>query len=319
MKITEIAALAEVSPSTVSNVLNGRANVGEDTRIKVLEICRQYGYDTQKHKKRQQYDNKTILFNFSDYERKFYLKIIHGISDYVYSRGYDLMICTSKSCSKFMDSAFTRGTILLDQKCKDSMLINKAREGYPIIALDRIIEVPNIKSVVINNYSPMCELMQGLVDRGYRRFGYLAGPDTLDNQERYQAFKDVLLQNEIIFRRENYFLGDYHEKSGFRSAKLMLLSENIPEVLVCANDNMAIGAIKALTGEGLRIPEDIAVTGFDGAEMAEIMKLTTVDIPNYERGYLAAQFLLQNIAGNYNCDVFKIAAKVHWRSSVKAK
>ena len=95
----------------------------------------------------------------------------------------------------------------------------------------------------------------------------------------------------------------------------MLLAENVPEVLVCANDNMAIGAIQALKQEGLKIPEDIAVTGFDGTEMAGFMGLTTVDIPDYERGYLAAQFLLQNIAGNQNFDVFKIAAKVHWRTT----
>lgn len=317
MKITEIAELANVSPATVSNVLNGRTNVSEETKNRVLSICQENGYDVQRHKKHQNHDNKVILFNFSDFERKFYLRIIHGISDYVYSRGYDLIICTNKSCAKFMNSNMTSGTILLDQKCKDAMLIQKAREGYPIVTLDRIMEIPNIKSVVVNNYTPMSELVQGLVNRGYRRFGYLAGLDTLDNQERYQAFKDVLMANSIPFGRENYFMGDYHEKSGYRSTKLMLLSENIPEVLVCANDNMAIGAMKALSQEGLRIPEDIAVTGFDGAGTAEIMNLTTVDIPNYERGYLAAQFLLQNIAGSQNFDVFKIAAKVHWRNSVK--
>ncbi|HJB45427.1 MAG TPA: LacI family transcriptional regulator [Candidatus Mediterraneibacter surreyensis] len=316
MKINEIAELAGVSPATVSNVLNGRKNVGEETRNRVLEICRENGYHQKRKKRFERYDNKTILFNFSDYDRKFYLKIIHGISDYVYSRGYDLIICTSKSCPKFMDFSVTSGTVMLDMKCTDSMLIQKASEGYPIVTLDRIIEAPNIKSVVVNNYTPMCELVQGLVDRGYRKFSFLGGIDTLDNQERYQAFRDVLEKNRIRFKRENYLMGDYSEKSGYQSARLMLLSENIPEVLVCANDNMAIGAMNALKQEGLRIPEDIAVTGFDGTDMAPFMKLTTVDIPNYERGYLAAQFLLQLISGKTNSEMFKIAAKVHWRESV---
>lgn len=315
MTVKEIAKLAQVSPATVSNVINNRNNVGEETRQRVIEICKEYGYDMHKAKAPKGDDANTILFNFSDYERNFYLKIIHGISDYVYSRGYDLMICTNKSCSKFMDPSFTRGTIMLDMKCKDSTLIQKAKEGYPIVALDRIMDVPNIKSVVVNNYTPMTELMQGLVDKGYRRFGYVAGIDTLDNQERFQAFRDVLQANGIAFRRENYFIGDYREKSGYQCARLMLLSDNIPEVLVCANDNMAIGAMKALQQEGLKIPDDIAVTGFDGTEMAEFMGVTTVDIPDYERGYLAAQFLLQNIAGGNSFDVFKIAAKVHWRKT----
>ena len=315
MTIKEIAALANVSSATVSNVLNNRNNVGEETRQKILRLCEEYGYTNHKTKHLQNDETKTILFNFSDYERNFYLKIIHGISDYVYSRDYDLMICTNKSCKKFMDPSLTCGAIMLDQKCKNSVLIDKANDGYPIVSLDRIIDVPNIKSVVVNNYNAMSELIQGLIDKGYRDFGYVAGIDTLDNQERYKAVRDVLQKNGIIFRRENYFIGDYSEKSGYQSARLMLLSENVPEVLVCANDNMAIGAIQALKQEGLKIPEDIAVTGFDGTEMAEFMGLTTVDIPDYERGYLAAQFLLQNIAGNQNFDVFKIAAKVHWRTT----
>ena len=315
MTVKEIAELAHVSPATVSNVINHRNNVGEKTRQRIIDICNECGYDIHKAKAKKGEDANTILFNFSEYERNFYLKIIHGISDYVYSRGYDLMICTNKSCSKFMDSSFTCGTIMLDMKCKDSMLIQKAKEGYPIVALDRIMDVPNIKSVVVNNYNSMAELVQGLVDKGYKRFGYVAGIDTLDNQERYQAFRDVLYRNGLTFSRENYFIGDYYEKSGYQSARLMLLSENIPEVLVCANDNMAIGAMKALQQEGYKIPEDIAVTGFDGTEMAEFMGLTTVDVPDYERGYLAAQFLLQNITGGCSFDVFKIAAKVHWRTS----
>ncbi len=315
MTIKEIAALANVSSATVSNVLNNRNNVSEETRQKILRLCEEYGYTNHKTKHLQNDETKTILFNFSDYERNFYLKIIHGISDYVYSRDYDLMICTNKSCKKFMDPSLTCGAIMLDQKCKNSVLIDKANEGYPIVSLDRIIDVPNIKSVVVNNYNAMSELIQGLIDKGYRDFGYVAGIDTLDNQERYKAVRDVLKKNGIIFRRENYFIGDYSEKSGYQSARLMLLAENVPEVLVCANDNMAIGAIQALKQEGLKIPEDIAVTGFDGTEMAGFMGLTTVDIPDYERGYLAAQFLLQNIAGNQNFDVFKIAAKVHWRTT----
>ena len=315
MTIKEIAALANVSSATVSNVLNNRNNVSEETRQKILRLCEEYGYTNHKTKHLQNDETKTILFNFSDYERNFYLKIIHGISDYVYSRDYDLMICTNKSCKKFMDPSLTCGAIMLDKKCKNSVLIDKANEGYPIVSLDRIIDVPNIKSVVVNNYNAMSELIQGLIDKGYKDFGYVAGIDTLDNQERYKAVRDVLQKNGIIFRRENYFIGDYSEKSGYQSARLMLLSENVPEVLVCANDNMAIGAIQALKQEGLKIPEDIAVTGFDGTEMAEFMGLTTVDIPDYERGYLAAQFLLQNIAGNQNFDVFKIAAKVHWRTT----
>ena len=262
-------------------------------------------------------DTHTIMFNFSDFDREFYLKIIRGISDYAYAKDYDLIICTNKSCEKYMNKTFTSGCIMLDVRCSDSMLLKKAAEKYPIIAMDRRLEVPYIKSLVVNNYTPERELMEGLIDRGYRRFAYLGGIESEDNSERMKAFQDVLAQHQLPVRRENYYTGDYREKSGYQAAKLLMLTENLPDVLVCANDNMAIGAMKAFKENGVRVPEDIGICGFDNTEMAKVMGLTTVDIPNYERGYLAAQYLIENIDGAEDYETFRITAKVKWRSSTR--
>lgn len=316
--IKDIAKRAGVSPSTVSNALNGRKNVGEDTRERILELCREMNYQPNIIGKTLKTGrNHTIMFNFSDFDREFYLKIIQGISDCVYAKDYDLIICTNKSCEKFMNRTFTSGCIMLDWKCSDDLLIRNASEKYPIVVLDRLLQAPYIKSVVVNNYAPQHELMEGLVAKGYRRFAFLGGINSQDNRERFQAFKDVLDEHQIPFRRENYYDGDYREKSGYQAAKLLMLSENLPDVLVCANDNMAIGAIKAFKENGVRVPDDIGVCGFDDTEMAKMVGLTTVSIPNYERGYLAAQYLIENIEGANNFDTFKIAAKVKWRASTK--
>ncbi len=316
--IKDIAKAAGVSPSTVSNVLNDRRNVGKETREKILKLCREMDYQPNiigKSLKTGQ--NQTIMFQFSDFDRQFYLKIIQGISDYVYTKDYDLIICTNKGCEKFMNQTFTCGCIMLDIKCTDSLLIRKASDRYPIIVLDRLLEMPYIKSVVVNNYISEREMMEELVKIGYRRFAFLGGLESEDNRERYQAFSDVLRENSILFKRENYYVGDYREKSGYQAAKLIMLTENLPDVLVCANDNMAIGAIKAFKENGVHVPDDIAVCGFDDTEMAKVVGLTTVSIPNYERGYLAAQYLIENINGACNYDTFKISAKVKWRSSTK--
>ncbi len=316
--IKDIANAAGVSLSTVSNVLNGKTNVGEETREKVLQLCREMNYQPNAAGRSLKTGmNQTIMFNFSDFDRQFYLKIIQGISDYVYARDYDLIICTNKSCEKFMNKNFTSGCIMLDGRCTDSMLIRKAAEQYPIIVLDRLLEMPYIKSLVVNNYTPERELMEGLVKAGYRRYTFLGGFESEDNRERFQAFKDVLGEHNLPFRRESYYAGDYREKSGYQAAKLIMLTENLPDVLVCANDNMAIGAMKAFRENGVKVPEDIAVCGFDDTEMAKVMGLTTVSIPNYERGYLAAQYLIENIDGAGNYDTFKIAAKVKWRTSTR--
>lgn len=319
--IKDIAKAAGVSISTVSNVLNGKKNVGEDTRKKILRLCEEMSYYPNTiGRALKSGTNNTILFNFSDFDRSFYLRIIKGISDYVNDNDFDLIICTKKSVEKYMRSNLTCGAIILDVKMKNEILNSAARENYPIITLDRIIDNPFIKGIVVNNYDPMCEMIQQIVDCGYRNFAFIGGPEqTQDNQERYKGFSDVLERNHIVFQRKNYFTGDYREKSGYNAAKIIMLSERLPEVLVCANDNMAIGAIKAFRENGVRIPEDIGVTGFDNCDLAEVMGLTTVAIPNYERGYLAAQSLIENMKGTRNVEPFKISAKVKWRTSVLDK
>lgn len=319
--LKDVAKAAGVSVSTVSNVLNGKKNVGDETRSRILKICEELEYYPNAAGRGLKRGNSNIiLFNFSDFDRTFYLRIINGINDYVNRTEFDLMICTIKSCEKFMRNNMTSGCITLDMGMKNEVLFKTAKENYPIVVLDRVIENPFIKCIVVNNYGPMRELVQGLVDRGYRNFGFIGGPEqTNDTQERYQAFLDVLVENHLYFQSKNYFSGDYREKSGFTAAKIFMLSGDLPEALVCANDNMAIGAIKALTQNGIRIPQDIAVTGFDNSDLAEAMGLTTVDIPNYERGYLAAQYLIENIMGKRNVELFRISAQVRWRETVLSK
>lgn len=319
--IKEVAKAAGVSPSTVSNVLNGRKNVGRETRDRILQLCEEMQYSPNiVGRSLKQGSGNTILFNFSDFDRSFYLKIIEGINDYVDANDFELMICTNKSCEKYMHSNITSGCIILDAKMESERMLKAAGENYPIIALDRVLDCPYIKSIVVNNYDPMVELIQGVVDRGYRSFGFIGGLEsTTDNRERYQAFLEVMENNHLPFGRKQYYSGDYREKSGYTAAKIMVLSGSVPEVVVCANDNMAIGAIRALKEQGLRIPADVSVVGFDDCDMAEVAGLTTVCIPNYERGYMAAQSLVDIIQENADRNMMRISATVKWRKTVGDK
>jgi len=317
-KIYDIAAKAKVSPSTVSNVLNGKKNVGEQTRKKVLELCEKYDYQPNLvGKALKTKTNRTILFNFSDFDRKFYLEIIHGISDYVYSKNYDLLICTNRNNQRYMNKGFTCGCITLDIQTTNDLIIKKAQSGYPIIVLDRMIEEENIKSILVNNHNPQKEIVETLINKGCKEFAFLGGLESLDTNERYEALVNTLKEHQLSIRRENIFQGDYREKSGYQTAKLLLLTEKLPDALICANDDMAIGAIKAFKENNISIPEQISITGFDDTETAKPFGLTTVQIPNYERGYIAAQYLIECIEGNANFEPFKISAKVKWRQSTR--
>lgn len=313
--IRDIAKEAGVSPATVSNVLNGKRNVGEETRNRIIEVCSQLGYK-QTNYSRKEHSLRTVIFNFSDFDRSFYLHIINGISECLTENNYDLIICTNKSCQNFMKRRFSAGAISLDGKITDKQLLNVAAEDYPIIVMDRIVEDSLIKSVIVDNYPIMCELIQELVNKGYERFGYLGGTEgSLDNTERYAGFFDTLMMNKIDFNKKFYFHGDYREKSGYQAARLMLMSNSIPQILVCANDNMAIGAIKAFRENGITIPEDVAVTGFDDSDTSVIIGLTTVSIPRFENGYLAAKELVEMLNGKPAEKILRINASIKWRTS----
>ncbi|MDI4645392.1 LacI family DNA-binding transcriptional regulator [Cohnella hashimotonis] len=319
--LKEIAEIANVSISTVSNVLNGRKNVGEETRERVLRICEEHGYAVGGGKKARTEKNRTVLFIFSDFDRDFYLKIIQGISDCLTENGFNLVICTNKSSGEFMRGSFAGGAICLDASMSDEFLAGVAAREMPVVLMDRIMEngQANAKSVVVDNYPVMCQLVQSLADRGIKRFGYVGGLGfTLDNQERFAGFSDTLARNGIVFDQRYYYHGNYREDSGYQAAKLMLLSNDLPEVVVCANDNMALGAVKAFEEHGVKVPEDVSVTGFDDSAMAAMAGLTTVAIPRYESGYLAAKKLLE-LMGDEEASVepFKLSATIRWRRTVK--
>lgn len=316
--VKEIARLAGVSPATVSNVLNGRANVGQPTKERVLAICKDYNYHPNIVGKNLKTGRpKTILFTFSDFDRSFYLEVIHGIHDYADAHDYDLLICTGRMCEKYMHPAITSGCIALDGKLPSEVIDRKAASDYPIVVLDRILVNPYVKSILVNNYDPMYALVDSLAKKGFTRFSFLGGVEnTADNKERYQAFTDALAANGVRFTRDGYIAGDWHENSGIRAAQILLLTESRPEVLVCANDNMALGAIRTFNANGLVVGRDISVTGFDNNAIAEYNGITTIDIPDYERGYLAAQALVGNIEGDMNKEMFRITAKLIERTSV---
>ena len=315
-KITDIAKAAGVSPSTVSNVLNGKKNVGTKTKEKILSLCKEMDYEPNiLGKTLKQGSNKTILFVFSEFDRQFYLKIIQGISDYVYSKGYDLLICTNRNCEKYMNKTMTCGCIMLDINSDDETIISKAKNDYPIVVLDRIIDHPYIKSMLVNNYTPQYELVEALIAKGCKRFAFISGPDSLDSRERHKAIIDALEKHGLSLRREDYYTGDFREKSGYQAARLILLKEKLPDVLICANDDMAIGAYRCFRESGYKLPEKMSLVGFDDNILAKSMGLTTIQIPNYERGYIAAQYLVEGLEGIGDFTPFKVSAIIKWRKT----
>ncbi|MCR5671471.1 MAG: LacI family transcriptional regulator [Butyrivibrio sp.] len=311
--ISDIAKSTGVSLSTVSNVLNNKKNVGAATREKVLKAARELGYV---HKELSS-DNKrkTIIVNFSDFDTLFYLDILHGISDYSQKKNYRILVCTGDDLKHYADPSEVAGVIIIDSHTDDRDIISVADRGLPVITLDRELPHSMIKSMLVSNYEGERQLVEKLIERGYDSFAFLKGPDTDDSKERYRAFRDVLKEHGIPFSRNDLYEGDWREKSGAQAARLIMLQQKMPKVLICANDMMAIGAIRKFQENGIKIPDDIAVCGFDDIIISRYLGLTTVSVPDYERGFLASQMLINIVDGNGDFETSHIGARVKWRKS----
>lgn len=316
--IKDIAKACGVSTATVSNVLNNKKNVGKETREEILRTARELGYVHKKPGNPGRIRKKnTIVVNFSDFDTIYYLDVLHGISDYAIKRDYDLLICTKENLARYADPDNVCGVIVMDYNTEDSTIIDIADAGIPIVTLDRGFDHGLIKNMITSNYESERALVEKLVEVGYRSFAYLGGPESDDSRERYRAFRDVLKENNIAFHRNCLYDGDWREKSGAAAARLIMLQEKLPEVLVCANDMMAIGVIRKLQENGIRVPDDISICGFDDVIMSRYLGLTTVSVPNYERGFLSMQALSEIIDGIGSFEDFKIGARVKWRRSTK--
>ncbi len=310
--IKDVAKKAEVSVSTVSNVLNNRKNVSEATRKRIFEICEELNYiPNVAGKTLKSGKNKTVLFCFSDFDRNFYLEILKGIHECIEKSDYDLIVSTSNVAKKYMQNNFTCGAIVLDYRLDSDFISKINTKSYPIVFLDRVNEDEYSKSVVVNNYCGMTELVENLVSSGRRKFAFMGGVHTSDNAERYKAFLDVLKKHNILYNEELYFDGDFKKSSGYNGARYLLEKTSDIDCIVCVNDDMAVGGLQYLQDCDIDVPREIAVTGFDYSEVGKVFNISTVKISNYQRGYIACEALIKTIEGDNVAKIIELGTKFH--------
>ncbi|GAB2497183.1 LacI family DNA-binding transcriptional regulator [Alkalibacterium psychrotolerans] len=316
--LKDVATKANVSMMTVSNVLNGKSNVSDSTKEKVLKVCKDLNYvPNYLGKGLKNGGTNVIVFNFSDFERSFYLRIIQGINEYLNDNGYNFIICTNETSEIFMRSSISRGAISLDSKMSDDYLTKIASDNYPIVLMDRILSSSMTKSVLAENFLASYMLTEKLINNGYEKFAYIKGLNTLDTQERFEGFKKALQDYDIELNENNIYTGDFTKKSGYEVGEKIISFCNVDAIL-SANDNMALGVLKAAEENSIKVPEDIGIVGFDNTEIARSKGLTSVSIPRYHSGVEAAKLLIKMIDGvEDKTEVIRIETKINWRKTTK--
>jgi LacI family transcriptional regulator len=292
--IKDVARRANVSVTSASYALNDTGTITAATRKRVLAAAEELNYHPNgfaRHlKKRKTHTLGVFITRFGG---SFYEEILEGIHDAALKTDYELIVCPeSRSLRKILTQRQVDGAIVFDSKVEGATLTRLASKRFPIVVLDRYLDVDYLFPVLLDNQQGTREAFQHLYAQGAQKIAYVSGAaDSFDNMERMQAFLDEADKHNGTVHTYN---GNFTEVSGYEAAKLIIEAGDLPEAVFCANDQMAIGFIKAMQEHNLRAPQDIAVVGFDDILIARYMRptLSTVGTSRFVWGSLAATQLI---------------------------
>jgi len=310
MKITikDIAKMADVSTATVSKVVNNKdKNISEATRQRILALIEEYNYVPNRVAS-SMVTKKThsIGLVIPDIANPFFPEIARGVEDIANKHGYHVILCNTDNDLKkevayiaMLQEKMVDGIILTASAMRASDTLDLSRIHVPVITVDRDVEEEKIKGkIIVDNASGAYEAVRYMLENGYKRILHLAGPYTSEpSRARYKGYCDAHTDLGKEISEELFIEGFYTSEWGYEGIKAVL-NKGIPfDGIFCGNDLIALGAMKALREQGINIPEDVGIVGFDDIYMTTMIepRLTTVHQPNYQMGYKAAQMLIKFI------------------------
>lgn len=305
--VKDVARLAGVSAATVSRVLNNKPFVSERTRWNVLAAMEKLNYRPSRVARRLRSRATEIIgVIVSDIGNPFFSAVVRGIEDVAYTHGYSLLLCNSDEDSEkerlYLDilEAEDVAGVLLAPTREDSLscqsLISSRRA---VVAFDRMLTELQVDAVLTDNAKGTAEAIRHLASLGHRRIGMVSGPTHLTSgRERLEGWEMAMKECGLATEENLIAIGDFKQRSGYEQTKLLLEGPSPPTAIFVANNLMTLGALALIHERGLRIPEDIAVVGFDDLPWASCLSppLTVVAQPTYELGRCATDRLIERIS-----------------------
>ena len=317
--IIDVAKRAGVSFSTVSNVINGTKYVGDDLTIKVKRAIEELGYQANEvaasMKRRTTNNIGVILPNIG---MVFFPGVLKGIEDATKEKGYRLFYFSTdydfdkeKEYLGLLKTSWVDG-IILDSCCpteqipeyQKALVGNVSDKFVPVVTLEAPFTDKELGTITLNETDFTEKAIDYLISLGHRDIGLMLGPEHIPMHENnIEGYKRAFSKNGLKTWEENIMHGTYFAESGYEAVKEALAKGKKWTAIFSANDQMAIGAIKAIKEAGLSIPEDISIIGVDGIYVTTLIEpaLTTVELPRYEMGYRAGQMILEMI-GKPRCE-----------------
>lgn len=317
--LKEIARECNVSPTTVSNILNGKPKVSEETRERVLETVNRLGYRPNYIAQglRNQ-KTKMIGIIVEDLVQFTTPEIVEGIMRYCEERGYRSIVKNLRLYARWSDSWYNKDSdyhAILEPALREltsimvdgiiyvaghARVIHCFAEDFstPAVMAYAFDNNPRIPSVGIDDQGAGYEIVRYLIAKGHRKIGVIGGrADNIHTKQRLLGYQKALFEHQILYNPEWIRYAAWDEESAYIEARELLKTE--VTAVFCMADRMAGGVYRCLNEQGKRAGQDMAVAGFDGQEISEffIPGLTTMALPLRKIGHVSAEVLLKKIEG----------------------
>ncbi|MFN7117140.1 MAG: LacI family DNA-binding transcriptional regulator [Saprospiraceae bacterium] len=311
--IYDIAAQLKVSTATVSRALRDDPAVSSKTKKKILDFAEQHGYQTNQFARNlRQRQTQTIGVIIPRLNSYFMATVIAGVEQVANAAGYNLLISQSsesvereRSVVRTMFNNRVDGLLVSLSYNTDSLdhFSKFAEKNVPVIFFDRTFKTNNFTSISINNFQAGYEATRHLIEIGCTRIAHVTVSIKQSiYKERFLGYAQALAEANIPLDMALISLGDLSLEAGATAVDYLLTLAARPDGIFVANDTCAAGCVIHLKKQGIRIPDDIAVVGFNNDPICRIVEpnLTSISYPGHEMGELAVRSLINHLNGDAN-------------------
>ncbi|AQS04451.1 LacI family DNA-binding transcriptional regulator [Clostridium beijerinckii] len=326
--IKDIAKLANVSHTTVSRALNNSPYINEETKVKIIALAKELNYvPNYSAKSLVLLKSYVIGVFFSSISEgtsdTFFHEIIRGVNN-VIDKEYNLVVrgIDDYQYSHLIDNRNFDGIIVVSQSKNDDEFIQTILEkNIPTVVINRYIENEGLVNIMSDDTKGVYDAVTYFIENDHRKIALLQGNKEFESTVyRKRGYIRALEDNNIPINEEYILSGRYDLKSGYENMKKLLKLENVPTAVFCANDDIGVGAMKAIFEAGLKVPEDISIIGFDDSNFCNYVTppLTSVRKDSLAMSEYGGKNLL-NLIKNKEVDKEKvyIQSQLVVRKSVK--
>lgn len=306
--IKELAKELKISTSTVSRALADKWDVNPETRKAVLELAERWNYRPNPISlSLKQQQTLAIGVVVPEFITSFFPEVIIGIQCTLEAEGYTILISQSNESYenelqniKNLEARLVDGLIisLTKETVNTDYLQTLLDRNMPLVLFNRVSDHIDAPKVIIDDYKWAFEAVEHLIKQGYKRIAHLTGPDNLElSQKRKKGYTDALEKHGMPIDPELIIPCGVMMEKGVIAAHRILEMKNMPDAIFAINDPVAIGAMKTLQKNGIKIPDDIGVAGFSESKMAMVVEpnLTSVEQPTFDMGRIAAELLIEQL------------------------